>query len=319
VPTDPYSALTADSPLVASTVEVDMVSRASIDLITTTTADPGTAGTALAVTDRTFGGKYPVTSGNFYIDVVGTSGFAERMLVSGGWGAGAGSFTPVARAQQGTTAVAHSIGAKVAVVTRIERVETVFASKQVSFKGRIGSFRIPGRASTTGQKLFAIHNATGSPTIVDVYKITVDIVSTVIKAVTTLPPVFRLYRFTAVPTNGTALTKNPEDTILASKTAVTAWNDASADGVSSATTLTISGVAVGQQTGLITQELAARLITAAGYEVADRVTFLEDDEEFITLRPLEGLCLFADYTLAAQMPATDMMVVTCRYLEYTQA
>lgn len=317
-PSDPYP-LAVDSLLIGSTSEIDAVARASIDLVTTTTADPGTGGTSLAVTDRTFGGKYPVTSGNFYIDVVGTSGIAERMLVTGGHGAGAGSFTPVTRAQQGTAAVAHSVGAKVAVVVRIQRQEPVDASKQVSFKGRAASFIVPGRAGTSGQKVFAIHNATASPTIVDVHKVTVDIVSTVVKAVTVLPPVFRLYRFTAVPTNGTVISKNVSDTSLASKTAVTVWNDASADTVSSATTLTIGAIVNGTQTGLIAQEIGARLITAAGYEIADRVTFLENEEEYETLRPLEGLCLFANYTAATQMPATDMMVVGTRWLEYTQA
>lgn len=317
MPSDPYP-LTVDSLLVGSTSEIDAVARASVDLITTTTADPLTGGTTLAVTDRTFGGKYPVTSGNFYVDVVGTSGIAERMLVTAGWGAGAGSLT-VTRAQQGTAAVAHSIGAKVAVVVRIQRQEPVDASKQVSFKGRGGSFLIPGRAGTAGQKLIAIHNATASPTLVDVHKITADVVQTVVKAVTTPPPVFRLYRFTAVPTNGTTLTKNASDTSLTSKTAVTLWNDASADTVASATALTIASITVGTQTGLVAQELAPRMITAAGYEMSDRVTFFETEEEYETLRPLEGLCLFANYTNALSMPTTDQIVVGLRWIEYTQS
>lgn len=302
----------ADTTPATAVVEVDLVERASIDLVTTTTADPSTGGTTLAVTSAA---RFPATN-NYKIDVVGTSGISERMLVTAG--AGTTSWT-VTRGQDFTTGVAHSVGAKVAAVVGVQRVEPVDASKQVSFKGRAASFRIPGRAGTTGQKLFALHNATASPTLVDVHKITVDTAATVVKAVTVLPPVIRIYRFTAVPTNGTTLSKNVEDTILSSKTAVTAWNDAQSDGTGSATALTIAAISVGTQTGLLTQELAPRLITGAGYEMSDRVTFLMGEDEYITLRPLEGVCVFLDYVLATQNPATDMWTVGVRWVEYTMA
>lgn len=301
-----------DTPTSTTVVGIDTVERASPDLTTTTTADPGTSGTTLAITSAA---RFP-SGNNFKIDVVGTSGIAERMLVTGG--AGTTSWT-VTRAQDFTTGVAHSVGAKVALVTAVQRVEPVEATKQISFKGRAITFRTPGRAGTSGQKIFALHNATASPTIVDVHKITVDTVATVVKAVTVLPPIIRLYRFTAVPTNGTALTKNAEDTSLTSKVAVTAWGDASADGTSSASALTIGAVTVGTQTGLLTQELAPRLITAVGYEVADRMVYLEGEDETITLRPLEGLCVFLDYVLATQNATTDMWTVGCRFTEWTAA
>lgn len=302
----------ADTTTSATVVGIDTVERASPDLTTTTTADPGTSGTTLAVIATT---KHPGTN-NFKVDVVGTSGIAERMLVTAG--AGTASYT-VTRGQDGTTGVAHSIGAKVALVTAVQRVEPVEATKQISFKGRAVTFRTPGRAGTSGQKIFAIHNATASPTIVDVHKITVDLAATVIKAVTVLPPIIRIYRFTAVPTNGTALTKNAEDTSLTSKVAVTVWGDASADGTLSASALTIGAVTVGTQTGLLTQEFSPRLITAAGYEMADRMVYLEGEDETITLRPLEGLVVFLDYVLTTQNVSTDMWTVGCRYTEWTQA
>lgn len=302
----------SDTAPASAVVEVDVIERASPDLTTLTTADPGTGGTTLAVTATV---KHPSTN-NFKIDVVGTSGIAERMLVTAG--AGTSSYT-VTRGIDGTTAVAHSVGAKVAQVTGVQRVEPVDGTKQVSFLGRAGSFRVPGRAGTTGQKLFAIHNATGSPSLVDVTKITVDLATTVIKAVTVLPPAIKVYTFTAVPTNGTTLTKNKEDTALSSKVAVTAWNDASADGTSSATALTIAAVTPGLQAGLITQEFAPRFITAAGYEMTDRITFFDGEDETITLRPLEGICVFLDYTLATQNPTTDMWVINARWVEYTPA
>lgn len=298
----------------ATTIEVDVVERASPDLTTTTTADPGTGGTTLAVTLRD---RFP-QAGSFKIDVVGTSGIAERMLVTAGQGTGAGSFT-VTRAQDGTAAVAHSVGAKVAQVFAVQRMEPVDGSKQVSYKGRAATFRTPGRAGTTGQKIFALHNATASTALVDIVKLKVDLVTSVVKAITVLPPLIRLYTFTAVPTNGTVLTKNTEDTALSSKAAVTVWGDASADGTGSATALTIGAVTIGAQSGLIDQEYSSRMITGAGYEMTDRTTFFELDNEVITLRALQGLVVHLDYNLATMNPITDMWVSSVRWLEYTAA
>lgn len=81
---------------------------------TTTTADPGTGGTSLAVTSRTL---FP-QAGQFTIvvqDSETSKTNREIMLVTGGTGAGAGSFT-VTRGQEGTAGVAHAIGSYVAQV-----------------------------------------------------------------------------------------------------------------------------------------------------------------------------------------------------------
>ncbi len=184
--------------------------------------------------------------------------------------------------------------------------------RAVSFKGRAATFRTPGRAGTTGQKILALHNASGSAVLVDVHKITVDLAVTVAKAVTVLPPFIELHRFTALPTGGTALAQVAEDTALTSASAVTSWQDASADGTSG-TALAIT-IPASQK---ITQEIAARLITAAGYEPADRLEFLAGDSEVITLRPLEGVVVFLSYTLATQNPITDMWAATAAWDEYT--
>jgi hypothetical protein len=178
-----------------------------------------------------------------------------------------------------------------------------------TFRGRVGTFRTPGRAGTTGQKLFALHNATGSTKVVHINQLTVDLMQTVVKAVTVAPPVVRVHRFTAIPTNGTALTKVAKDTALSSNASITAWGDASADGTSSATTLTITIPA----SSMLTQEFAPRLITAAGYEMFDRTEFLEGKD--IVLRALEGIVIFLDYTLATQNPITDMWTATCDWWE----
>jgi hypothetical protein len=189
------------------------------------------------------------------------------------------------------------------------------SKRAITYRGRASTFRIPGRAGTIGQKLFSIHNATGSTILVDVEKIKIDLVQTVIKAVTVLPPAVRLYKVTVLPTNGTAVTKVARDSALTSSASLTILQDASADGTSSATALTATLPAG----SVIEGEFAQRLITAAGYEVGDCIQFLKEIDDLITLRPLEGLVVALDYVLATQNPITDMWLVTCKWLEYTVA
>lgn len=283
---------------------VDVVERAAPDITTTTTADPGAGGTTLAVTS---GGERFPQSGTFKVRVED-----EVMFVTAG--AGTTSWT-VQRGKDGTTAVAHSSGVRVALVVGVQRVEPVNASNQVSYKGRIATFRIPGRAGTAGQKIFSLHNATASAVLVDLHKVTVDLSVTAVKAVTVLPPLIRLWKVTVLPTNGTAATKVSMDSALSSNASVTVLQDASADGTSSASALTATLPAG----AIVTQEFAARLITAAGFEPMDRAEFLAGDDEIITLRPLEGVVVFLDYVLATQNPITDMWAVTASWTEFTAA
>lgn len=184
--------------------------------------------------------------------------------------------------------------------------------RRATYKGRASTFRTPGRAGTVGQKLFSLHNATGSAVLVDIDKIKIDLAATVVKAVTVLPPMVRLYRVTVLPTNGTAATKAPRDSSLTSSGSVTVLQDASADGTSSGAALTATLIA-----GAVEGEFAPRLITAAGYEPGDRMQFLQEIDEVITLRPLEGLVVMLDYVLATQNPITDMWMVTVKWTEYT--
>lgn len=181
--------------------------------------------------------------------------------------------------------------------------------RSVSFHGRVCTFKTPGRAAVS-QKIGAIHNATGSTVKVRVDKISVDLLSTVAKAVTVIPPVIRVYKFTALPTGGTALTKRGLDSTLTSNASVTVWGDASADKTSSATTLTITPV------DLIAQEYAPRIISAAGVEIFDRTSFFDDD--WITLNALEGVVVFLEDAVATTgIPATDWYLVTFDWEEYT--
>lgn len=179
------------------------------------------------------------------------------------------------------------------------------------FQGRSCTFRTPGRAGTAGQKLMSIHNATSSPVFVDVTKVFVDLNCTVIKAVTVLPPLIRLWKVTVLPSNGTSLAKTKIGGTTTSNASVTVLGDASADGTNSGTALTAT-LPAGT---FITQEFAPRLITAAGYEMADRVEFLGGGE-CVKLDALEGLVLFLDYTLATQNPTTDMWIAGMEFREY---
>lgn len=185
----------------------------------------------------------------------------------------------------------------------------VIPSDHGGYGGRFTTFIIPGRAAAA-HNLAAIHNATGSTIVVDVQFVGVDLYQTVIKAVTVPPPLVRVSRFTTLPTGGTAGTKAPNDSGgTASSANVTLWQDASADRTSSGTALTITPGA-----GL-TQEFAPRMITAAGYEMADRMEFLTSN--VVTLRALEGVVVHLISPAGTSEPVTDMFCVTMRWEEYT--
>jgi len=188
--------------------------------------------------------------------------------------------------------------------------------KIVSYQGRTTTFVTPGRAAIA-QKVFAIHNATGSTVLASVDRITVDLLTTVAKLATVLPPLIRMHRFTVLPTGGTALAKATLDTAGATNAAVTLWGDSSADnagaGTSSATTLTVTALVPP-----LSQKYAPRMFTVAGYEPTDTAPFFHGEPD-VTLRPLEGLCVFLDMaTVTTGNPATDKWVVSCDWTEYTR-
>lgn len=179
------------------------------------------------------------------------------------------------------------------------------------FRGKSATFRTLGRAGTAGQKIMAIHNATGSSVTVRVHRIIVDLYATVVKAVTVAPPIVRIWKFTAVPTNGTQITKNKVGGTTTSNASVTVWNDSSADGTGSGTTLTVT-LPAGT---FIDQLYASRIITAVG-EVNTRSIVFEYLKG-IELAALEGLCVFLDYTAATSNPTTDMWTASIKWSEYT--
>jgi hypothetical protein len=161
-----------------------------------------------------------------------------------------------------------------------------------------------------GQKLFAIHNATGSTVLVDVLSMNVNMFDTVAKLVA--PPLVRSWRFTALPTGGTALTKRGPDTAEASNASVTLWGDSSADGTGSATALTITL----PPAQFLSQEPAYRSLTLVG-ESTDKEVGLLGKIGPVTLRAGEGLAAYLDYTVATSNPITDMWQCDCVFEEYT--
>ncbi len=183
----------------------------------------------------------------------------------------------------------------------------------VTFRGRANTFRTPGRAGTTGQRLAALHNATGSTILVRVNQVAVDCYFTVVKAITVAPPIIRVHRVTVLPTNGAACAKVNKHTGETSNVAVTAFQDASADGTSAGTTLTTTIPA----NTVLSQEVAPRFITAAGYEMFDRTTFFEGDHNTLVLGALEGIVVELVYTATGQNPITDMWVVGIDWDEFT--
>lgn len=176
------------------------------------------------------------------------------------------------------------------------------AEVEATFRGRATTYRSVGRAGTTARRLLAIWNATASGKVVYVNQLSIDFANLAAQAVTVIPPPVRVYRITAIPTNGTALTKNAKDTALTSNANVTLYGDASADGTNSASALTATTTA---GTALV-QEFMPRLITGAGYEMADRMELLND--RGIVLRADQGLVLSLDVTLATQEP-TGMLII----------
>jgi hypothetical protein len=195
--------------------------------------------------------------------------------------------------------------------------QTFIQGNYGGYTGRFTTYRITGRAGTAGQNLAAIWNAAGSTVAVDVSFVGVDLYQTVIKAVTVPPPIIRTVRLSATPANGTAGFKVAEETAQTTNSSVSTWQDASADGTSSASALSFSGFTTANSANVgLTQEMAPRLITAAGYEMADRVEMLSSGP--VMLKAGEGLGVHLNYTAATQNPITDMWCVSMRWEEYVE-
>lgn len=183
-------------------------------------------------------------------------------------------------------------------------------AEAVLFKGRAMSFNTPGRAGTTGQKILSIYNAGSNVKLYVTYAIC-DLAQTVVKAVTVAPFPIRVYKVTVAPTNGTVLAKTKIGGSTTSHGDITVRGDASGDNTGSGTALTATLPAG----AFVTEEFSPRLITGAGYEMADRIEFLGGVE--VELLANEGLVLHLEYTLATQNPTTDRWIAGFEWKEKT--
>jgi hypothetical protein len=184
-----------------------------------------------------------------------------------------------------------------------------------SYRGHAGTFITPGRA-TAPQRLLALHNSTSSTVLVDVNRIHLHLYRDTIKTIGVIPPTIRVCRFTALPTNGTALTKVPLETALSSNSAVTLWQDASADGTASASALTVTaGSPLEQQWA---GRGAVSATTASAYEKQDSIT-LFDSPFGLTLQALQGVLVLLDnYSATTGNPLADRWVASIEWEEYTR-
>jgi hypothetical protein len=302
-------------------------------IVSTESVDLGAAGTVLVSDPEAVGGLVSQTVGGGGVVDQGAAGIEAWLVDTTGSSIAVSNF-PATQPVSGTVGVTGSVavtgpatdaqlratplpvsgtvtatGPLTDAQLRAATVPVSFAAATTLFTGRASTFRTPGRAGTAGQKIMSLHNATGSAVTVRIKKVVVDFACTVVKAITVLPPVIRLYKVTVLPTNGTALGKVKIGGTTTSSASVTILGDASADGTLSASALTAT-LPAGQ---VITQEYAPRFITAAGYEPADRIEFEVSSD--IVLGALEGVVLNLDYVLATMNPATDMWIASVEWTE----
>lgn len=165
-----------------------------------------------------------------------------------------------------------------------------------TFAGRSSSFRVPSRALAT-INVMSIYNASAT-VIVAVKRVLFDMYSPAAAAATVHPPIVRVSRFVTLHTSGSAVGKVAMDTAFNPDAGVTVLQDASADGTSAATALTVS-IPAGN---VLTQEVCPRLITvgtanAMVIEPADRMEFFSGQSDII-LRQNQGLVLHLVYLAA---------------------
>jgi hypothetical protein len=279
--------------------EVLTQERPSSSITTTTTADPGTSGTSLAVTLRD---KFP-QAGSFKIRVEN-----EIMLVTAGHGTGAGSFT-VTRAQDGTAGVAHSIGVTVAQVMAAQYVIPI-SQRSISFAGTAAAFRTLGNAASP-QNLFSIENGAGSGVIVGVSKLSIEMASTV--ANLAVPCEFKTSRSTALPTGGTTLTKVAVDTSLTSVSSVVLRGATASDG-GAATAITATAGA------MMWHQYANLGWTLVGQYLPDDYNMLPEDVanvDWFTLRAGEAFLVQCVNVTAGNNLATNHYSVKVAWFEYS--
>lgn len=264
------------------------------DITTTTTADPGSGGTTLAVTSAA---KFPAT--NAYKVKVEN----EVMLVTAG--AGTTSWT-VTRGQDGTAAVAHGIGSTVSQVVAIQYVTPV-AQRQILSKWIATSFRTVGSAAS-GQNLFTIENGAASTRLLAIRRLRLESDATAVLTAVMLD--VKTGRTSALPTGGTQLTKVLLDsTQAAAATSIVRGATASDGGAATGITATLAA------TGW--HQFVMRIPTQVGQVLPDDWNLIPDscDTDPFILRANEAVTVQIVGT-AASNAATNHYVVKAMVEEW---
>ncbi len=223
--------------------------------------------------------------------------------LDGNIGAWLGATTPTVGQKTMTASIPVTLASDQTTIN----VSTAAAS--VLFRGRASSFRMAGRAGTTGHNLMTLFNTTGSAVTVSLTRASVGHYATVGRALTVAPPLIRLWLITVAPTNGDVLSKIKIDGTTTSDANVVVRNDASADAAGSTTTLTVSKSAG----NFIETIVAPRLITGAGYEQHNSYEF--DLNTPVSLAVGNGILIFLDYNTATMNATTDMWVANIEWTE----
>jgi hypothetical protein len=280
-------------------VGIDTVLRPSPDLTTTTTADPGSGGTTLAVTNGSL--NFP-TGNNFYVRVENEIMFVTAGNQTNSW--------TVTRGQRGTTAVAHTTGVTVSLMVAVQRVSPIIEDI-VTFEGMLASFRTLGNAAAP-QNIFSIENGAGSTVLLGVKRLRVEMDATAL--LTAVAPEFVTYRQTTLPSAGTTLTKVAVDTALTSNASVIIRGATASDG-GAATAITATASA-----NRMYHQFQHRMSSIAGQMIADDYNLIPEAswDNPVILRAGEALLVQVIGT-AASNAATNHYVVKTAFREYKTA
>lgn len=290
----------ADTAPGTAVAEVDVLERASPDITTTLTADPGSAGTTWAVANGGPTSLFPQTN-NFKV-----RSQSEVVLVTGG--AGTNSWT-VTRGQDGTTAAAHASGSTVAQVVGVQRVSPV-SERAISYLGSVATFRTLGNAASP-QNLFTLENQAGSAVLVAIRALRVEQDSTAV--LTAVSNQFKLSRPSALPTGGTTLSKGSLDTALTSNASVVARGATASDGGAATAITATAGTTMWCQFG-------ARFHTAVGQWIPDDFDLMPiaiTNTDGIILRAGQAILVQVINPTAANNAATNHYTIRCAYEEFT--
>jgi hypothetical protein len=287
-----------DTTQASGIIGVDASLRPSSDESTTITADPSTGGTTLAVTSAS---RFPSGS-NYYVRVDD-----EYMLVTAG--AGTTSWT-VTRAQFGSTAAAHSIGATAFLMVAAQRVVPI-RDDMILFDGLVAGFRTLGNAATT-QSLFSIENGAGSTVLVKVKRLTIK-TETAASTANLVTPDILATRPTALPTAGTTMTKGGQDTALTSNASVQIRSATGSDGG----TATVIATAVAGTARLGHAFPSKQVTTSVGQIIHDDLNLLPSlvENDPVILRANQAILVTLTAAAAANNPASNHYVLSVAWEE----